>query len=248
MFLPDNLNDNTVAPLADIIKNASYEWLGQRYYLPKNAKYEGNMDDSIHGLVKSSIFQIDKKENNSISLSYKLTHRGYPSTISIKVIYTVNVNSLSTEYKIKNLGKIDTPIMCGAHPYFLHNGSWKIITGDNTSHISRFEQGIPIFEEYKVGYFSNNHNRIYDDTYYSYGDIKFITGNTEIVLKRINMPFFEIYNGIFAGENSVAIEPLTGIPNNFNHKCKIDILPPCVEKNFSFIIYINDEDRNVISV
>ena len=54
---------STLIPYADLVKNASYKWLGTTYYLPKNAKYENNFNDSIHGLIRSSKFNINKKTN-----------------------------------------------------------------------------------------------------------------------------------------------------------------------------------------
>ncbi|KAA8922007.1 hypothetical protein [Thermoplasma sp.] len=57
-------------PYADTVKQASYVWEGRRYMLPRNAAYEGDMVDSIHGLVKSSPFSVVYRDTNSILLHY----------------------------------------------------------------------------------------------------------------------------------------------------------------------------------
>ena len=55
-----------------------------------------------------------------------------------------------------------------------------------------------------------------DNAFLIESDILLSDENHRVLIKRKNMPFAVIYNGEYAGENAVAIEPMTGAPDVYH--------------------------------
>ena len=209
-------------PYADIISNAKFQWQGREYKLPKNSKYEHDIVNSIHGLVKEKPWHIKKRNTDSLEMNFNLEHRGYPSILDITVKYSVTGNKFITEFKVKNIGLSVTPIMCGAHPYFTYDSFWQLQCDDRVKWLRNItsKKNSPIkisTEEIDCKSLNSRNNRLFDDAFEGGGKINLLSADRIITLKRHNMPFFELYNGKYAQGKSVAIEPITGAPNSYNN-------------------------------
>jgi len=214
-----------LVPYADIVADATYTWQGRRYQLPRNAGYEGNVSDSIHGLVKSAYFSVIYRDADSILLKHTLAGPGYPSRLNIYVNYAIQHDSLNSVISVENTGNNEAPLVCGAHPYFLYSDFWSIkfsnsavrlFSGGNVS--SRMDE--------RVGYLSKKIEGYYDDSFFGGGTILLLSSDRMIEIDRRSMPYFEIYDGKYADGRSVAVEPMTGAPNAYNNKIGLISLKP----------------------
>lgn len=103
-------------PIVGTLKNNSYRYNNIEYHL------------SRHGFARDMEFElIDKKENSatfSIQFS-KETLKVYPFEFELQIIYTLDKNSLSIQYKVINNSKSQMPFSIGAHPAFALPGNFE---------------------------------------------------------------------------------------------------------------------------
>lgn len=96
-------------PIVGTLKNNSYHYNNIEYHL------------SRHGFARDMEFElIDKKENSatfSIQSSEE-TLKVYPFEFELQIIYTLEENSLSIQYKVINNSNAQMPFSIGAHPAF----------------------------------------------------------------------------------------------------------------------------------
>jgi galactose mutarotase-like enzyme len=96
-------------PIVGTLKNNSFHYNGIKYHL------------SRHGFAREMEFKlIDATENSatfSIQSSEK-TLKFYPFEFELQIIYTLQDNNLSIEYKVINNEKTAMPFSIGAHPAF----------------------------------------------------------------------------------------------------------------------------------
>ncbi|AGO60563.1 aldose 1-epimerase [Ferroplasma acidarmanus] len=203
-------------PYADIVSKATYKFNGKQYLLPKNAGYEGDLINSMHGLTLDQTWKVITKSDKKIDFQVILNENFYPSKLLIDVIYMIDNAKFSVDYSIKNIGDKSCPIMCGAHPYFIFSDYWKFEFHDAAVQLKRYNTK-SITTQRITDTISNVPNKLYDNAYFGGGIVDFYTKYLKMEIIRYNMPFFEIYNGTYAGQNSVAFEPLTGAPNCFNN-------------------------------
>ncbi len=212
-------------PYADIVSDGTYTWHGRRYQLPRNAGYEGNFTDSIHGLVKSAYFSIIYKDVDSILLKYALERSGYPSRLNIYVNYAVQHDSLGTVISVENTGNNEAPLVCGSHPYFLYRDFWFIKFSNSA--VRLFSGGdLSLRKDESVNFLTKKIEGYYDDSFYSDGMILLVSSDRMIELDRRSMPYFEVYDGKYAERRSLAVEPMTGAPNAYNNKIGLIDLKP----------------------
>ncbi len=230
---------SVLIPYPDIITDATYNFEGITYRLPKNATYEGNNKDSMHGLVKDKKWEIIESKNNKIRLSFTLNNKKfYPTTILVTASYLITYKKFSAVYEVNNLGDKNAPLNCGVHPYFIFNDYWKINLKKPVRHISNEYTNTPKIDNELIYYFSKNENKEYDDTYCCSNFFLLEAQNKVIKLITRNMRFFEIYSGKYTEGKSVAIEPMSGVPNNFNSKFALNILKPRETFTCSLSIYL----------
>jgi len=218
-------------PYADIVYGAKYSFEGIEYLLPKNATYENDFKNSIHGLTNDLRWNVKKKMEGYLKMACIVENPGYPSKLGASVTYKLKHNSFHIEISLKNLGEKSCPVMVGLHPYFKSDGKWKIICdeplvslkGITDKEVQSDLIHIDPFESYEI---SNNNRRIFDDCFLGGGNIHIITNNTTIELRRDNLPFFSVYNGPFAPKNSFSIVPMSAAPNSFNNKFGLKSLKP----------------------
>lgn len=96
-------------PIVGTLKNNSFYHKGTEYQL------------SRHGFAREMTFNlIEKTENKAIFSiqSNEDTLKKYPFDFELQLIYSVEGNSLTIEYKVINSGKETIPFSIGAHPAF----------------------------------------------------------------------------------------------------------------------------------
>ena len=96
-------------PIVGTLKNNSFHNNGIEYHL------------SRHGFARDMEFELIEATENSATFSIQSseeTLKVYPFEFELQLIYTLNKNSLSIEYKVFNNGKKAMPFSIGAHPAF----------------------------------------------------------------------------------------------------------------------------------
>ena len=109
--------------------------------------------------------------------------------------------------------------MAGAHPYFLSDHQWRLYHGDTIQRLNYPDGVYPDGElvDYDFNHIDEPWRLNLDDSFVGGGILKLESKVSKIILNRNNMDYFEVYNGVHAGQNSVAIEPLSGANNAFNN-------------------------------
>ncbi|MCE4607648.1 MAG: aldose 1-epimerase [Caldisphaeraceae archaeon] len=212
-----------LVPFANRIREGKYTFEGKEYALERNE--EGN---AIHGLILDKRFSIREKSDDSVSLEYLLSNRGYPAKIRVEVSYTLGVSSLKTKISVTNIDSVSAPLVVGAHPYFLVSDDWKIEPKKvkKCLAINHIPTG-------KIIDFDLSTNKEYDDCFYICGSLRLISSYSSIRISSSNMCFYQIYTGV---KGAVAIEPMSGVPDAFNNKIGLKILKSHNTASYSFTI------------
>lgn len=91
--------------------------------LKHNSFYHNEIEYHLsrHGFAREMLFELIHATENSAAFSIKSseeTLKMYPFEFELQLIYTLNENILSIEYKVINQGKSTLPFSIGAHPAF----------------------------------------------------------------------------------------------------------------------------------
>lgn len=223
-------------PYVDLVKNATYSYDGQRYFLPKNGEPEGDTVNSIHGLVLNKNWKLRKHTRNRAILETTMINTGYPTKLEILAIYSISDRLFTTQFQIKNTGRKSAPLMVGAHPYFIFTKWWKLHCSGPIKHIKKYGSEKPeVVEETCADIDSYSAGKL-DEYYEGGGDLRLSSEDREIEIKRVNMPFFGVYNGTYAGTSSVNIKTITSAPNCFNNRNGVIDIKPNQSVNCGFTI------------
>ena len=198
-------------PFGNRIKNAVYSYNSMEYHLPEN---DGK--NSIHGLVRDVLFNYIHGKNYIEFYTY-FTNNSYPGNAEISIRYEIKGKEFKTIFTVKSVsGSI--PVEIGFHPYFRVTGKYSIDYSGNAMEL-----------EYKDEYFPDGRYRPvdlrkadlrtskFDNAYLIDSDISIKDENHEILIRRENMPYTVIYNGEYAGNDAVAVEPMTGAPDVYHN-------------------------------
>lgn len=216
-------------PFPNRIRSASYVWNGINYHLKPNDGI-----NAIHGLVNAMEFRVEKHETSSLTLSGTLSDSGYPSTLDIRLNYSLGISSLKFSLEAMNTGNSSCPVSFGMHPYFLHGGYWSL-RGPDTYR----------FMGYKDGYFpdgtysiidqeelSSQSGRSFDNCFELESGIELVTALHKMLISGNHNRYYVIYNGKWAGKSSVALEPMSAPPDSFNNRIGIIELNPGMSVTF----------------
>lgn len=227
-----------LSPFANRIRKAEYKFEGVKYGLPKNSG-----EHSIHGLLRDYRWNIEKSGNNKLAvLSSVLKHPGYPSELYSKLTYSISEDSFSVGYLAFNTGSANCPLLIGFHPYFLTGNKWKLDYRGNIIKLLYRDQFFPSGETETADLKSEDlHISALDNCFRFDGDLRLISDNGTLLIRRSNMPYLVIYNGTFAGNDSVAIEPMTGAPDAFNNGIGLLRLRPGESFSCGFGITVEQE-------
>jgi len=115
-------NSVILVPFPNRIKNGQYTFEGKTYQLPINQTNEQN---AIHGLLFDKAFTIESMQTKNsqayltLSYLYKGDVEGYPFPFKCKVRYIWNPEQfLNISVSIENTGQTALPAGIGWHPYF----------------------------------------------------------------------------------------------------------------------------------
>lgn len=219
-------------PFANRVKNHTYVFEGERYFLPGN-----DGQNSIHGLIMGSPFDITTQEENYVVMNHRLSHPGFPSELDIKIRFEISMKQFAVKFSVKNTGSKRAPIVIGAHPYFLTKGDYQINCEEPTFKLNYIDKYFPDgMAEFVNLNGINLSGKILDNTFYGGGKIRLKSEYSDIEIDRKNMPFFVLYNGKYAEGKSIAIEPMTGAPDAFNNGIGLKIIDPLKSVNTQFKI------------
>ena len=232
-------------PFANRIKDGKYSFEGIDFQLDKNQLEEQN---ALHGFVYNktfSIVNIEALENSAIiTLEYIETKKasGFPYTYSIRVIYIFNNDSLSVKVIIKNTDTKIFPFTLGWHPYFISEDlskseivfdcDKKLIIGDRniTSGIEKIKN---------TGTFKIETKQLDDCWILNSDKVVFQTPKYQLEFSSsAKENFLQAYTP--PKENTIAIEPTTGVSDSFNNKIGLQTLEPNKEHSITWKMNINN--------
>jgi len=218
-------------PFANRINAGKYEFHGNTFQLPCN---EPGRDNAIHGLIFDKMFYIDEAFEGSKSARVVLSYTennppdGFPFPFKVELKYTLKEEALSLEVKIHNIGEEDFPFNLGWHPYFCVNhfdssflsfqSHKQVIFNDNLISLGMAETPIP--DPYSLK------NETLDDCFVLLDKtVELYTDDYTINISgKPKSDYLQIYAP--PKEKRLAVEPMTGISDSFNHKRGIHILKP----------------------
>ena len=218
-------------PFANRIKDGRYVFDSTAYQLEINQKEENN---AIHGLVYNKTFSLAEQEVSenyaSVKLVYEEKNRcnGFPFTYRIELDYLLMNGFLKLSVHIKNTDSKPFPFTLGWHPYFhcsdlrksslVFKSKKKIIFDERmiTKCIEDFKNDDEIkFKDQKLDdCFILESNRV---------EFRTPEYNFELI-SSANENFLQIYTP--DKENTLAIEPTTGVSDSFNNSIGLQILKP----------------------
>lgn len=228
-------------PFANRINQGQYNFEGKHYTLDCN---EQGRENAIHGLIFNKVFVVDEaiesKQSAQVTLSYTENNppSGFPFPYKVEMLYKLKKHALELKIKVHNIGEHSFPFNLGWHPYFC---------------VSDFDSAFLSFQSHKQVIFNENlislgiAETLIPDPY-SLKDKKLddcfvlFDKNVELYTKDYTVGISgkpkSDYLQIYAPpkENRLAVEPMTGISDSFNHKRGIHILNPNHSKNEKWTI------------
>ena len=130
--------DTMGAQLMSLRKGESeYLWQGDSNWWPRRAPIlfpivgvlkdskaesaEGTISLSRHGLARLNEFKVVEQSTSSVTLQLKSTEetrKSYPYDFELKLIFSVDGDTLTQTYKVTNPANVVLPFTLGAHPAF----------------------------------------------------------------------------------------------------------------------------------
>jgi len=210
-------------PYANRVRDHVYRFEGREYDLPAES---GN--HSIHGLVRHVKWDVLEKDEDSVELGFALSDPGYPSRLHNIVKYRIDSESFTTKFEIENTGERNSPVMVGTHPYFLTHGEWDITADKPVKMLEYADRYFPTGQmtDFSMHQMTSKSGTVFDNCFMGGGDLHLHNGMAHILIERENMPYFQVYNGEYAEDKSVAIEPMTGAPDSFNNGIGLITIEP----------------------
>lgn len=130
--------DTMGAQLMSLRKGESeYLWQGDSNWWPRRAPIlfpivgvlkdskaesaEGTISLARHGLARLNQFEVVEKSDSTVTLQLKNTEetrKSYPYDFELKLIFSVDGDTLTQTYEVTNPGNVVLPFTLGAHPAF----------------------------------------------------------------------------------------------------------------------------------
>ena len=211
-----------LAPFANRIRNGIYRFDEKTYEIPRNS---GN--NAIHGFLKDEPWTVVKTSPCSTTLENTFESPYFPSRLVSSVVYTVKENRFEAQYSATNEGDEPVPFMLGFHPYFLVGNHWKISGCPDALKMNCVDEFFPDGTSTitDLSYLSSN-GAVLDSCFSCRGDLVVESDLNILRLSRDNMPYLQIYNGHYCQGISLAIEPMTAVPDCFNNGIGLITLHP----------------------
>jgi aldose 1-epimerase len=233
-----------LSPFVCRIKSGQYRFENRDYTIQKHL-LSGH---AIHGLLYDAAFKItdttSEIDHASVTMAYDYngTDKGYPFPYKITVKWKLEAaNKLSVTTTLTHHNKTDIPIADGWHPYFTLGGSVDDCTlqFDSDCQLEYDAELLPTGKKITDTRFTNGTplRGIELDNSFEL--------NTNIAAKCVlendrfrltiepgkEYPLVQVY--IPSHRNSIAIENLSGAPDNFNNGMGLILLAPGEEKAFT---------------
>lgn len=240
-----------LVPFPNRINSGIYSFGSKNYQLPLNEIPAGN---AIHGLIFESNFTVvkesasDKEAFVAVEYLYQNEKEGYPFKFRITIIFRLDKKGFICRTIIKNEDNQEIPLGDGWHPYFRINNT-----------INDLYLHIPSYLEIEL-----NENKIptgkvkFNETFKTLSRIGEYELDTCFKLKdeedlsviqlvdkskdlNVNIWMESMYKYIQVytpnTRKCIAIEPMTCIPDAFNNKIDLIVIPP--DKSLEFVWGIN---------
>jgi aldose 1-epimerase len=241
--LNSSFKGSNLFPFPNRIKGGKYEFNGKSYQLYINFPDENN---AIHGLVFDHEFSVVHFESGDqlclLTLKYipEKKPEGYPFNYSLEIIYRWSAKTkFNCTSKVTNLSSTEIPVGIGWHPYFK----------GGTEKVDELMLQFPAKEVLEVDQKMIPTGK--SQAYATFNQLKQIAGTRLdhcFVLKTENSPveiiirnpksgfgykiwmetgknkynYLQIYTPL--SRKSIAIEPMTCIPDAFNNKTGLNVL------------------------
>lgn len=218
-------------PFANRIKDGRYTFNGTLYQLEQNQREEQN---ALHGFVYDKTFDIleinSTKEFASVKLVYieSSKTKGFPFTFIIEVDYMFYEDKVELSVSVKNTSDEVFPFTLGWHPYFtsanLYNSSIamesnkKLDIGERN--ITKGVHDIDLIDNFEI------QDKQLDDCWIlNSNKVVFNTPEYKLQIQSsAHDNFLQAYTP--EKENTIAIEPTTGVSDSFNNKIGLQELEP----------------------
>jgi aldose 1-epimerase len=224
-----------ISPFVCRLSNGNYHFNGKKYTIKKN--YLGN--NALHGLIYDAVYSIGEmsasEESASINLHfhYAKNDPGYPFDFDISLCWNLSPdNLLSVTTSISHQNDMPIPFADGWHPYFTLGTSIDLCNLQFSSDCQlEFDEAlIPTGKKIKDDRFIEQHslkNIFLDNSYELALGGKCVLSNEHLqitVLPDKEYPILQVYTP--EHRNSIAIENLSGAPDNFNNGIGLLMLIP----------------------
>jgi aldose 1-epimerase len=249
--LTTSFKGSNLFPFPNRIADGKYSFNNEFHQLPLNFPNENN---AIHGLVFDQEFIISEREDGSNSCMLVLTYEavetaGYPFRYLFQVKYHFRENTrFDCEIKVKNIMSKPIPVGHGWHPYFkLGNEPINnlVLQFPAETILKVDKRNIPTGESTPYDKFNRlsliSDTRLDDCFRLSKGkdraEILIMRGSKDFGYKiwqetgKYKYNYLQVYTP--PHRKSIAIEPMTCIPNAFVNKEGLIILAP--EESFSVL-------------
>ncbi|MEN8704375.1 MAG: aldose 1-epimerase [Polaribacter sp.] len=230
-------------PFAGRLENGVYSFKAKEYQLNCNHK-----NNAIHGLVYNKNFQItsvnEQQDYCAITLEYLETspNSGFPFTFLIAITYTLYAKKLITTVKVTNTDTKEFPFGLGWHPYF------KLEDIENTTlRLNSLKKAvvnsdmIPTqLEETIIRKPISLKETLLDDCFLVKENNVTLEMSTHLL--QIITDKAPYYFQVFTPNNLplVAIEPLTGLPDNFNNLEGLRVLNSKESYTQNWTVFLQD--------
>ena len=199
-------------PYANRIRNGSYSFSGKNYNFPLNK--EGN---SIHGFAKDQEWDILQRENDQAVISTTLNNNGFPFNLGCMLTFKVKETGYSL--RVKFTGHADeTPLAPGFHPYFRTGPDWKVHFSSKPKKAMKSDNYFPSGNY--MEYYRNVKPRkvgTYDDCFMANGPVSIEGEKYKYEMETTGVKFIMLYNGEYAENSYVAVEPMSSAIDSFNN-------------------------------
>lgn len=232
-----------LSPFVCRMRNGSYTFSNKKYIIHKH--YLG--EHAIHGLIYDAHYLIEDQQATDtealvkLKFIYNKLDQGYPFSYEIVLVWKLSIgNKLSVTSLVKHNNSIVIPYADGWHPYFTLGSKIDNCTLAFPSNTQlEFDKALlPTGKKIKDNRFINGASLrgIFLDNSYELNPMKAnqcILKNSKLQLMvepDESYPILQVYTPI--SRKSIAIENLTGAPDNFNNQIGLIFLEP--KKQYSF--------------